>query len=325
MQTNKSNIILFFKKHKVKIVFGILLLVGLILLIWWLSRCREGLGCMKVEGSLEVDKKGIRNDPEAKKAWSDFTSSGSNKETYTPKSEPSSYAKLYPYLRFKLTYTNPNQDSLPPLEGWEFDITNYMTGEIANQESYDESYKFARYSVVKTGTADANQENNTTEGQIGKQLMLPEGTVLGGLSVAEAESKLETITDIESYATLSTPSTAFKGGTANKFSFRSGIPDDYDIFEESNQGICVYYKYKEYESPEYKLFGATSIKIPTEKMKYIDISSGDITEIELETTFADSASGGFKVESTKSAIFDTKGRTKIIFADMNHKGTALKD
>jgi len=325
MQTNKSNIILFFKKHKVKIISGILLLIGLILLIWWLSLCREGLGCMKVKGSLEVDTKGIGNDPEAKKAWSDFTSSGSNKETYEPSDTKSSYAKLYPYLRFKVTYTNPNAKSLPPLEGWEFDITNYMEGEIANQDSYDKLYKFSRYSIVKTGTADANEENNTTEGQIGKQLMLPEGTVLGEVSVAVAESKMETITDIESYATLSTPSTAFKGGTANKFSFRSGIPDDYNIFEESNQGICVYYKYKEYKSDEYQLFGATSIKIPTEKMKYIDISSGDIAEIELETTFADSAAGGFKVESTKSAIFDTKGRTKIIFADMNHKGTALKD
>ena len=93
MQKSNYNWISFFKKHRMKIIFGILLIVGLILLIWWLSQCRKGLGCMKVEGSLEIDKKGIRNDPEATKAWDNFSSSGSNKETYEPADEKSSYAK----------------------------------------------------------------------------------------------------------------------------------------------------------------------------------------------------------------------------------------
>lgn len=315
ISTGMTKLITFLKTNWKIIVPILLALVGLIIYIVFFRKCNKGLKCFKVEGSLEINKKGIRNDPKAKQVWEGIVSGGSNKETYIPGDKAAGFAVLYPYLRFNITYTNPpNKNALTDLDGWGFDITSIPSNEdveLISQDTYDDLYKFAKYTVTRP---DQNSDN----GQLGIQKMLPDGTSLYNVTPQDAINKLVEVPD-DKKASLATPANSFTAGESNILKFSAGIPVGYDLFEKGSDGICVYYRYKETSIPDYNLFGASKILIPTDKLKYIDISSGDITEIDLEVSFSESVNGGFALTSSESQVFNSGSRTKIIFADMNHK------
>jgi hypothetical protein len=298
-------------------LLAVIVLIGIALGIYFVTRksdkdCEGKLFCgFKADATLEVDKKGIREDPEAMEAFEGLQGNNSDREFYTPGDKKNAISKLYPYMKLLFSYTTPpNQGILNKTNGWRFEVANYKEQrEMTSLETLPK-YTFAQYDISK----DPLDSDTSTAGVISNAKMIPEGS--------DYSSGLAEITDESKMPALKNGANCFKASSKTEFSFFSGLPNDYDIFEE--KGISVVYKYRSSDSSDFKVFGATSVEIPADAIKNIDISSGVVATIPLDVEIGDSL-GSFTVEQATSSVLMGNRRTKMIFADMNHDALSGKD